>query len=136
MTSNVITLGTSATVLEAVSKMIKSDVGCVVVMKGKVVVGIVTKGDVLRKAVLPGLNPKTTPVEKAMSPNVMTIGKYATLEEASRLMAKENVSKLPVLENGELVGIITSTDIIRTEPMMVGYLQELIKARFVPHELR
>jgi CBS domain-containing protein len=135
MVKDVISVGTSATMLEAVSRMIQSNVGCIVVIRAREVVGIVTKGDVLRRGILPGLDPKATPVERVMSRNVVTIGKDATLEEASRLMSEKKVSKLPVLENDRLVGIITSTDIIRTEPMMVGYLHELIKARFVPHEL-
>lgn len=135
MSRQVVCLDTSSTVFQAVSKMIEHDVGCVVVIKGSDVVGVVTKGDVLRKGVLLGLDPSATPVEKVMSYNVVTIGKDASIEEASRLMSEKKVSKLPVLENHKLVGIITSTDIIRTEPFMVEYLHELIKARFVPHEL-
>ncbi len=135
MMKSVVCVDKSATVFEAVYKMIESDVGCIVVLQDDEVVGIVTKGDVLRKGVLCELDPKTTPVEKVMSKNVTTVGKEVTFEEASRLMSSKKVSKLPVLEDGRLVGIITSTDIIRTEPIMVGYLHELIKARFVPHEL-
>ena len=135
MENKVISVDTSSVVFETVSKMIKFDVGSIVVVKAENVVGIVTKGDVLRRGMLLGLDPKTTSVERVMSRNVVTIGKDATLEEASRLMSEKKVSKLPVLEDGKLVGIITSTDIIRTEPMMVNYLHELIKARFVPHEL-
>lgn len=135
MENKVISVDTSSVVFETVSKMIKFEVGSIVVVKAENVVGIVTKGDVLRRGMLLGLDPKTTSVERVMSRNVVTIGKDATLEEASRLMSEKKVSKLPVLENGKLVGIITSTDIIRTEPMMVNYLHELIKARFVPHEL-
>ena len=135
MSPNVITLDTSASALDAVSKIIEFNVGSVVVVNGNNVIGMITKGDILRKAILPGLDPSATSVEKVMSYNVITIGKYATLEDASRVMSTKKVSKLPVMENGRLVGIITSTDIINTEPVMVGYLHELIKARFVPHEL-
>lgn len=135
MSPNVITLDTTASVLDAVSKIIEFNVGCVIVLNGADIVGIITKGDILRKAILPGLDPSATSVEKVMSYDVVTIGKYATLEDVSRVMSIKKVSKLPVVENGKLVGIITSTDIINTEPMMVGYLHELIKARFVPHEL-
>lgn len=135
MSRQVVCVDISATVFEAVSKLIEHDVGCVVVLKGEDVAGIITKGDILRKSILQGLDPSATPVEKVMSFKVATITRDASVEEASRLMSERNVSKLPVLENGKLAGIITSTDIIRTEPVMVGYLHELIKARFVPHEL-
>lgn len=135
MSRQVECVDTTATAFQAVSKLIEHDVGCVLVVNGKDVVGVVTKGDILRKVVLKGLDPSATPVERVMSQNVATIGKYSSVEEASRLMSERKVSKLPVLEDGKLVGIITSTDIIRTEPFMVDYLHELIKARFVPHEL-
>lgn len=136
MVRNVISVDTSASIFEAVSKMLNSDVGSIIVVKGKYLAGILTKGDVLRKAILRQLDPNTPySVDKIMSHNLVTIGKDATLEDASILMIQNKVSKLPVLENGNLVGIITSTDIIRTEPMMVGHLHELLKAKIVPHEL-
>jgi CBS domain-containing protein len=135
MSGRVVTVDISASAFDAVSKIIEYNVGCVVVVSGPDVVGIITKGDILRKTTLLGLNPSTTSVEKVMSYKVATTGKDSTIEDASRLMSQKKVSKLPVLEDGKLVGIITSTDIINTEPMMVGYLHELIKARFVPHEL-
>jgi CBS domain-containing protein len=135
MSNRVVTVDISASAFEAVSKIIEFNVGCVVVTKQEMVVGLVTKGDILRRMVLPGLDPTVTSVEKVMSYNVVTVGRDATIEEASRLMSEKKISKLPVLESKKLVGIITSTDIINSEPMMVGYLNELIKARFVPHEL-
>lgn len=135
MTDNVITVKTSASVFRTVSKMVRCKVGCIVVMEAKEVVGIVTKGDILKRGTLRGFNPKSAPVKMVMSHKVVTIGKDASVEEASRLMSEKKVSKLPVIENGKLIGIVTSTDIIRTEPMLVGYLHELIKARYVPHEL-
>ena len=135
MSWQVVCVDTTTTAFQAVSKLIVHDVGCVLVVNGKDVVGVMSKGDILRKVVLKGLDPSATPVERVMSQNVATIGKYSSVEEASRLMSERKVSKLPVLDDGKLVGIITSTDIIRTEPFMVDYLHELIKARFVPHEL-
>lgn len=135
MSDKVVTVDISASAFDAVSKIIKYNVGCVVVVRGPDVVGIITKGDILRKTVLRGLDPSTTSVAKVMSHSVVTTGKDSTIEDASRLMTQKRVSKLPVLEDGKLVGIISSTDIINTEPTMVGYLHELIKARFVPHEL-
>ena len=135
MTKNVISVDTSTTIFEAVTTMIESEVGCIVVLKAGDVVGILTKGDVLGRGLLRGIDPKRDLVEKVMSRNVSTIGKDATLEEASRLMSAKKISKLPVIDSGKLVGIITSSDIIRHEPSMVGYLRELIKTRYVPHEL-
>ena len=113
MTNKVITVDASATVFETVSKMVRSGVGCIVVVEEGAVVGIVTKGDVLKRGTLKGIDPKSTPVKKVMSRKIVTIGKDASVEEASHLMSEKKVSKLPVLEVGKLIGIITSTDIIR-----------------------
>ena len=122
-------------VYDAVYRMLTKNVGSIIVTDNGKVVGVVTKGDVLRRAFLKGVDPKSLPVKKVMSSPPVTTSPSTTLEEASRLMNEKRVSKLPVLENGKLVGIITSTDIIRAEPIQVGYLQELVRARFVPHDL-
>jgi CBS domain-containing protein len=70
-----------------------------------------------------------------MSRPVITIDPDCTIEEASKLMTTKGVSKLPVVKDRKLVGVITMSDIIRAEPTQVGYLQELVRARFVPHDL-
>lgn len=139
MSTDLVTAGISESLNEAVYKMIERDVGCTVVTDGEAVVGIITKGDVLRKAFLKGVKAKDVSdvsVRSVMTRPVVTIGPDETLEEASRLMSLKHVSKLPVVnKSSKLLGIVTSTDIIRAEPMQVGYLQELVKARFVPHDL-
>jgi CBS domain-containing protein len=123
---------------EVVEVLVKNDVGSMVVKNPKTgyLEGIITKGDILRKVLLKELDPKKTTARRVMSFPVVTIESSATVEEASKLMIQKKVSKLPVVDDGKLNGIITSTDIIRTEPAEIGYLQELIRARFVPHDLR
>jgi len=120
----------------AVTRMIERDVGSIVVTDGDSAVGIITKGDILRKAFLKGIDAKDVAVKEIMSRPAVTIEPDATLEEASKLLATKKVSKLAVEKNGKLVGIITATDIIRAVPAQVGYLEELIRVRFVPHDLR
>jgi CBS domain-containing protein len=137
MSNRIITSASDEPISKVASTLIENDVGSIVVVDGEELLGIITKGDILRKVLLRGLDPKKTPAEKVMSPRVVTIDSDATLEKASKLMIEKKVSKLPVVsEEGRLVGIVTSTDIIRAEPAEIGYLQELIRARFVPHELR
>ncbi|MDG6995438.1 MAG: CBS domain-containing protein [Nitrososphaerota archaeon] len=134
MSSDVVTVSPSDTGHDAAMKMLDHDIGSVVVKDGKRVVGIITKGDILRTVVKRGLGPKQVRVEEMMSEPVVTVSHEASVETASKLMSRNKVSKLPVLKNDELVGILTATDIIRSEPLEVGYLQEIISARFVPHE--
>ena len=136
MSNEVVSVDTTATAYDAVLKMINRDIGSVVVKRDGKVVGIITKGDVLRNIVKAGVDPKRAKAADIMSKPIVTIDESETLESASKMMTRYNVSKLPVLRKGELVGVITSTDVIRAEPIQVAYLQELVRARFVPHERR
>lgn len=136
MSNNVVTAQVTEMLSVAVSRMLEKDVGCIIVVDNESVAGIITKGDVLRKAYLTSLDSKKTLAKEIMNSPVIGIDVDASLEDAARLMTEKHVSKLPVLKNEKLVGIITSTDVIRAEPMQVKYLQELIRARFVPHDLR
>lgn len=121
----------------AVSKMIESSVGCTVVIDdGGKVVGIITKGDILKRAFLKDLDSRKLKASEVMTKPVLTANADETLEVASRTMTANGISKLPVVRDDRLVGIITASDIIRAEPLTVGYLQELVRARFVPHDLR
>ena len=135
MSTDVVTAGTSDPLNEAVNRMLERDVGCIVITEKKRVIGIVTKGDILKKAFRKVSEPERLLAKSVMTQPVFTIFPAATLEEASKLMTEKHISKLPVVEENDLVGIITSTDVIRAEPMQVGYLQELVRARFVPHDL-
>lgn len=135
MSTDVVKASLMEPVYDAVYRMLTKNVGSIIVTDDGEVVGVVTKGDVLRRAFLKGVDPKNLAVKKVMSSPPVTTTPGTTLEEASRLMNEKRVSKLPVLEDGKLVGIVTSTDIIRAEPIQVGYLQELVRARFVPHDL-
>lgn len=114
MSKRVVTIDVSSSVFDATREIMDRDIGCVVVLREKKVVGIVTKGDILREAVMKRLDPQQMNIEKMMTQPVLTIDPTKTLAEASELMAQENLTKLPVLsKNGDLVGIITSSDIIR-----------------------
>ena len=129
MTHNVVTVGVNDSVYDATRKMVESNVGCIVAMSNGEVMGIITKGDILRNSLLKLLDPKTTKVESVMTYPFVTIDSGASLEDAAELMSKRHVSKLPVLQDGLLVGIITATDIIRVEPEYVKYLRALSENR-------
>jgi len=135
MSTDLVTSQINEPLNEAVNRMLERDVGCIIVMNDSNVEGIITKGDVLKKAFLLGLDAREVSSKKVMSRPVVAIDPDSTLEQASRMMTGNNVSKLAVVKDKKLVGVVTSSDIIRAEPMQVGYLQELVKARFVPHDI-
>lgn len=119
---------------EAVTRMLSRQVGCIIVTDNGRVEGVITKGDVLKKAFLLGLEAREVSCKRVMTHPVLTVDPDSPIEQAAKTMSDHSVSKLPVVKRDRLVGIITSTDIIRTEPIQVAYLQELVRARFVPHE--
>ena|SRR5579862_6739575 len=135
MSTNLVTSGANEPLNEAVRRMLERDVGCIIVMDDSSVEGIITKGDILKKAFLLGLDAREVSSKRVMSKPVVAIDPDSTLEDASRTMSRNNVSKLVVVKGKKVVGVVTSSDIIRAEPMQVGYLQELVRARFVPHDI-
>jgi len=134
MSTDLVVAGINEPLNEAVWRMLNRNVGCVLVTDGGLLKGLITKGDVIRKAFLQGLDAREVSCKRVMSQPVFSITEDSSIEEAARIMSERSVSKLPVLKKETPVGIVTSTDIIRTEPIQVGYLQELVRARFVPHE--
>ena len=115
MSKPVVTVEESSNGYDIVRELMNRDIGCIVVTKGNEVVGIVTKGDVLRETIMKKADPRKTPASEIMSRPVVTIDPGVTLEEATETMSKNNVSKLPVVKDQKLVGIITSSDLIRKE---------------------
>ena len=128
MGRKVITADASDSVFDATTRMIERNVGCIVVTQNDDIAGIITKGDIIKNTILKFQDPKSVRVSSIMVTPVFTIPPDDSLEEAAKLMSERHISKLPVIEDesGLLVGIITSTDIIRVEPEYVGYLKDLI----------
>jgi CBS domain-containing protein len=118
MVTNVVTCGPEATVKEIAKKMSENDVGSVVVVdEYKSIIGIITKGDIVRRVVAEGLDPSTTLAKYVMTPNPVTIYEDAPLSAAAELMARKNIGHLPVVNRDDrLVGIIARGDIIRYAP--------------------
>ena len=127
MSMRVVSVDASDSVYNAADIMIKNSVGCVVVTEYGDLAGIVTKGDILRNSLLKLLDPKKTTVQHVMTKSPVTIEASASLEDAARLMTEKNVSKLPVLDEGILVGVISASDIMRVQPTYVTYLRGLIE---------
>ncbi len=111
------TIRPDATVLEAINEMVAKKKGNVLIANEgllKECLGILTAGGIFKWVFAAGLDPKEVKVTEIMTPMpLITINQDATCNEAARLMIKHNIKRLPVLENGILVGIITSKDILR-----------------------
>ena len=99
----------------AASRMNERRIGSLVVTRGEEVVGIVSERDILGRIVAAGRNPESTVVSEVMTTPVACCRSDTSLEECKGVMTELRVRHLPVVENGKLMGIITSGDIIAFE---------------------
>jgi len=110
MAKIVVSLESGKTLYDASVLMAKKKVGCLVVTaKGKPL-GIVTKGDVV-KAVSNGISFKSTTLEEFASRPLIYASSSQTIEQVADLMIKNKIRKLPVIQQGKIVGIVTVTDL-------------------------
>jgi CBS domain-containing protein len=127
MTVNVKTAKPDAAVIEVIRKMTKFDVGSVVIIdSAKRPVGIITPRDILRKVVEPRLPVDVVTALEVMSSPIVKVTPDASVEQCAKLMGDKRIKKLPVVEGNKLVGIITSMDLVRTEPKLISQLSDLI----------
>jgi len=112
--TSVHTIGPEATVYEALERMAEHDVGALVVIgDGGDVIGLVSERDYARKVILKGAASRDTPVRKIMSEKVVTVGSQQTVDDCMELMTRRRTRHLPVLENGQLSGIISIGDVVK-----------------------
>ena len=118
MKTNLAKVEPNMTVLDAAQLMKKRKIGNVLVVEKKQPIGILTESDILKKVVADGKNAKDILVKNVMSTPIIVIDPYVSLEEAMKTMGKCNVRRLPVIENNELIGIITQKDISMISPIL------------------
>jgi CBS domain-containing protein len=110
MTKDCVTVTMQDNMYEIAVKMKEHGVGFIPVVEGKKLIGVVTDRDL----VVRGLADKregSTAVEKVISKNITSIPSSTTVDEAAQIMAKDQVRRLPVVDNGELVGIVAIGDL-------------------------
>jgi CBS domain-containing protein len=87
-------------------------------------VGIVTEKDLVEKIVAEDKLPGVITAQEVMSAPVVTIGPHESVADAGRKMARLHLRRLPVVDNGELLGIITENDITRLSPTLIEITRE------------
>jgi len=112
---------------EAAQKMKEADAGMIPVLSDGSLLGTVTDRDIALRVVAEGKDPQSTPVGEIASTDVVTVGPDADLDEALRMMAEHQVRRLPVVEDGQLVGVVAQADVAREgNEKDVGHLVEEI----------
>ena len=127
MVRNVVTIDSEASVKEAAKHMNLYEIGCLIVMDKDKVSGILTERDLLTKVVEAAKNAEKTKVKDITSTKLVTGTSDMDVVDAARLMLKKKIKKLPIVNSGKLVGLVTFTDIVRTvrlEPGMMNTFRE------------
>jgi CBS domain-containing protein len=127
MNRNVKTVRPEDTVKDAAKIMNEHRIGSLVVVSGTgEVVGILTERDILTDVVATGKSADEVKISEIMTPNIITITPEKTLEEAADLMTANKIKKLPVVEHGRLVGIVTATDLMAYEKDLIEKVSVLL----------
>jgi CBS domain-containing protein len=113
MTRDVRACEPSATVREAAALMAREDIGPVPVVEDGRLVGIVTDRDLVIRVLAEGRDPDHSTVGEIASKDLVTVSPDDELEDAMRLLAENQVRRLPVLDGDRLVGIVAQADIAR-----------------------
>jgi CBS domain-containing protein len=127
MTPTVSTAGPSQSLADAAKVMKGDDVGSVPVVDGELLVGILTDRDIVVRAVAEGRDPQTVKVDEIASREPVTVQPDQNLDDALELMVRHQVRRLPVTEDGRLVGMLAQADIaVEAKPKRVGEAVEEI----------
>jgi CBS domain-containing protein len=129
MTENPRSIGVSAPVVEAARLMREEHIGSLPITDDEELVGMITDRDITTRVVAEAADPKTTPVGDVFSRDLISVEPDDDLEAAVQLMASHQVRRLPVVEDGRLVGIVAQADIalsLRENEQRTGELVEAI----------
>ena len=107
------TISPEARVFEALSLMAKEDVGALLVIENGRLAGILSERDYARKVILQGKYSNETPVREIMTERVVCVQPRNTVEECMALMTDKRVRHLPVLENDQIIGVLSIGDLVK-----------------------
>jgi len=122
----------SASVFEAVKRMVEANVGSLLVTEDGEVAGIVTERDYLRRVALEGRTDKETPVREIMSSPLVVVTPQTTVDECMALMTDRRIRHVPVVDDGRVVGIVSIGDVVKfksqRQSFEIQYLTDYITA--------
>lgn len=136
MLTNVPVLTKNSKVADAIKLMGNKPHGCVVIVDGKKPIGIITELDIVREIVAKGsiVNKSVTTI---MSSPVTTMSLNTTLEEANKIIDTKKYRKYPVMDNGNLIGLVTEKDIVHNISYNIRFhrnLQNIVLILFILFE--
>jgi CBS domain-containing protein len=124
------TIGPGKTVFDALKLMAEKGIGALVVVEDRGVVGIVSERDYARKVILAGKTSRDTAISDIMTSKVCYVSPQHTAGECMALMTEKAVRHLPVMDHGDLVGIVSIGDVVKSviskQEFIIGQLESYI----------
>ncbi|MDD3407269.1 MAG: CBS domain-containing protein [Methanomicrobium sp.] len=122
-----VTIGSEATVWKAAEKMCRNEVGSCIVLQNNMPKGIVTEEDLTCKIVALNKKPGEVYVSEIMSTPLITIDSDKTVGDATHMMVRHKVRRLPVVEKNKVVGLVTVRDILSVSNELNEIMSDLIR---------
>jgi signal-transduction protein with cAMP-binding, CBS, and nucleotidyltransferase domain len=128
----VLRIDAAASVFEAVQRMVEANVGSLLVTDGGDIVGILTERDYLRRVTLEGRTDHDTAVAEIMSAPLVVVTPGTEIDECMAVMTDRRIRHLPVVEGGDVVGIVSIGDVVKfkskQQSFEIQYLTDYITA--------
>jgi CBS domain-containing protein len=129
----VLSIDGDATVYEAVERMVESNVGSLLVEVDGRIDGIFTERDYLRRVTLEGRTDRESRVREIMTAPLVVVSPGTSVEECMSLMTERRIRHLPVVEGGDVIGLVSIGDVVKfnskQQSHQIQYLNDYITAR-------
>lgn len=102
-----------ATVYDAIALMAEKNIGALVVVENGQLVGVLSERDYTRKVMLRGKRSRETLVREIMSTQLTTVDPKQSVDECLRSMTEKRIRHLPVVKDGEIIGVISIGDLVK-----------------------
>jgi CBS domain-containing protein len=122
-----VTIAPNDTVYQAVAEMARAEVGALMVVAKGELVGIISERDYARKVILQGRSSVETLVQEIMTASPITVTLSHTVDECLRIIDEKSIRHLPVVDGGELKGIVTVRDLIKAIVSAQAYTIEQLR---------
>jgi CBS domain-containing protein len=127
------TIAPGTPVYDALKLMAEKDIGALMVVEGKALVGVFSERDYARKVILKGKSSKNVKIQEIMSSPPIFIEPDYVIEQGLALMSAKHVRHLPVMENNRLIGVVTIGDLVKAlideQKVVIDHLEKYIVSK-------